>query len=39
MCRISSIKIKKFFQNTVTRLTLETLAPRHNPVDMPPQPL
>jgi len=27
-----------FMYNTVTRLTDDILAPKHSPVDMPPQP-
>lgn len=29
---------KKFIESTAARLTPESLAPRHNPVDIPPQP-
>lgn len=32
------IKENDFIYNTVTRLTDAVLAPKHNPVDMPPHP-
>ena len=35
---LTSSNVTKFQKHTVTRSTQETLAPRHNPVDIPPQP-
>jgi hypothetical protein len=31
-------EVEKSIESTVVRLTPESLAPRHNPVDIPPQP-